>query len=73
MNSIPNDTKTQLALETRDTSPKQSLLNKLLSAKEVNKMLYNLQIKQTEVEVKQKQKWENIIEKHDIEWKPILN
>ena len=36
-------------------------------------MLYDLQIKQTEVKVTQKQKWENIVEKHDIEWKAIFN
>ena len=72
INSIPNDIKNNLTHDSIGKSLNMHLLEKVLATKRINKMLYDIQINHTEVEIKQKEKWESILENHDIEWKSIF-
>ena len=56
-------TKLILGQKIRDENTLKFKLEKLLSSKRVNKYVYDLQINQIKVEIKQKQKWTNILKK----------
>ena len=72
INSIPKEAKQILGQEIRDENSAKVKLEKLLSSKRVNKYVYDLQINQIKVEIKQKQKWTTILNKDITDWKPIF-
>ena len=71
INSIPKEIKQALKRETQTQMPIKSKVEKLLNSSKTNKYLYDIQINNTKPEIKQKQKWEYLLNNKDIEWKPI--
>ena len=59
-------------LENAQLTPHKELLTKLLSSQSPNKLLYKFQIDKNNTEIKQTQKWEEMLNKHDIDWKKIF-
>ena len=72
--AIPKEWKVRLKTEDIITNQDQTLLSKLLKCVQVNKLLYNFQLKKQEIpEFTQHNKWKLDLNKNEINWKQIYN
>ena len=67
---MPEGAKQNINHETQTKFSLKSQVTKLLNANKTNKFLYDIQIKKTCTDIKQKQKWETMLNtESDIDWK----
>ena len=72
ISSIPKEWKTKLRAENTKLQKKETLLSKMLKAKQTNRFLYDYQLrKEFKIPIKPEKKWETIFNNIELNWKFI--
>jgi hypothetical protein len=74
ISSIPKEWKIKLRAESITLQIKETLLSKMLKAKQTNKFLYDYQLrKDDKIPIKSEKKWETIFNNIELDWNFIYN